>query len=125
MEPHDHKQIRIHPAAPVACGGCVSTDAGPACRSAYGVPCVAPALRGDDGQLRQALHSLRQVVDPEQGRNLIELQLVQSLRIEAGEAELTLTFPRGCGAARLLAEGAFQMLRNTLPDTDIYVRHAA
>lgn len=117
--------LRIHPVAASACGGCVSSDQGPTCRTAYGVPCAAPELQGDDDQLRNALLALRRVIDPEQGRNLIELQLVKSLRIADGEAELTVTFPRGCGAARLMAEDAFQMLRRTLPDTDVYVRHAA
>lgn len=118
-------RIQIHPVAPAACGGCVSSDAGPSCRTNYGVPCVAPELQGDDGQLLQALQSLRKVIDPEQGRNLIELQLVKSLRIADGEAELTVTFPQGCGAVRLMAEDAFHVLRRALPDTDIYVRHAA
>jgi metal-sulfur cluster biosynthetic enzyme len=71
------------------------------------------------------MDSLRQVCDPEGGRNLIELQLVQSLHVDRNEAELTVTFSRGCGSARLLAESAFQSLRGVLPDTDIYVRHAA
>ncbi len=113
----------IHPVADTACGGCVPTTQG--CGHALGAPCKVPRLSGDPLQLQRALASLRSVVDPEHGGNLVELQLVKSLRIEGGETELTVTFPRGCGAARLMAEDAFQALRRALPDTDIYVSHAA
>lgn len=117
--------IRIHPVAASACGGCVGSAQGPTCRSAFGAPCVAPQLSGDATLLHQAVDALRGVTNPEDGRNLIELQLLHALRIEDGEAELTVTFPRGCGAARLMAEDAFRVLRRALPDTDIYVGHAA
>lgn len=71
------------------------------------------------------MDSLRQVMDIERGLSLVDLQLVQALHVDDDEAELTVTFPRGCGSAQLLAEEAFQSLRDALPDTDIYVRHAA
>lgn len=86
---------------------------------------MAPHLTGHSELLRRAMDSLRHVLDPERGRSLVDLHLVQSLHIDNGEAELTVTFPRGCGSARLLAEEAFESLRGVLPDTDIYVRHAA
>lgn len=116
--------IPIHPASS-ACGGCVSTEGGAACRSHVGQPCLAPRLTGPHALLCQALEALRGVVDPESGRNLVDLQLVQALRIEGGEAELTLAFARGCGANRLMAEDAFQVLRRLLPDTDVYIGHAS
>jgi metal-sulfur cluster biosynthetic enzyme len=112
----------IHAVAATACGGCVPSPQG--CGKALGVPCAEPELRGEPLLLQRALAALRGVVEPEQGHNLVDLQLVQALRIEGGEAELTLTYPRGCGAARLMAEAAFQALRGALPDTDIYVGHA-
>ena len=40
------------------------------------------------------------------------------------EIELTLAFPRRCGASDVLADSAFQVLRDAWPDTDIYVMHA-
>ncbi|MDP1534398.1 MAG: iron-sulfur cluster assembly protein, partial [Rubrivivax sp.] len=64
------------------------------------------------------------VVDSGAGRSIVDLQLVKSLRIEGGEAELTVSFAPHCGPAMALAEQAFQTLRRALPDTDIYVRHA-
>lgn len=113
----------IHPVAGTACGGCIPSEQG--CGRALGVPCTTPRLSGDAAQLDRAMVSLRSVAHPEHGRNLVELHLVQSLRIEGGETELTVTFPRGCGAARLMAEDAFQALRMALPNTDVYVCHAA
>ena len=46
-------------------------------------------------------------------------------QLAPGEAELTVTFPAQCGSARVMAEGAFETLRRALPDTDVYVLHAA
>jgi metal-sulfur cluster biosynthetic enzyme len=111
-------------AAPGACGSCEPAGAG--CRRGLGgVPCLAPTLQGAADQIDRVMNSLRAVVDPDGGGSLVDLHLVQGLRIEDGEAELTVTFPRGCGSAKALAEDAFQALRRLLPDTDIYVRHAA
>jgi metal-sulfur cluster biosynthetic enzyme len=71
------------------------------------------------------LNSLREVVDPERGVSIVDLRLVKSLRIEPGEAELTVTFRPQCSSSRVMAEGAFERLRRALPDTDIYVLHTA
>ena len=129
-----HSLIRIHAAdsgehADVhACGGCDGAPADAACAAQADVfsrRCAAPQLQGDPALLQQALSALRGVRDPVQGGNLVGMQLVQALRVEGGEAELTLTYPHGCGAARLMAEDAFQVLRRVLPDTDVYVLHAA
>jgi len=130
------KPIWIHPAgaAPVdtgtaatACAGCVPDEGDPACGDVLGgKPCAAPLLAGRTETLQSALRSLRQVaVHADGSLNIVELQLVKSLRIDDGEAELTVTFPLRCGSARQLAEGAFQALRRVLPDTDVFVRHAA
>jgi len=50
--------------------------------------------------------------------------LVRSLRVQPGEVTLQLAVGRQCGG-RALAEAAFETLRGLLPDTDIYVTHAA
>ena len=63
-------------------------------------------------------------LDPiETAFGIVSLAWVKSLRIEGGEAELTVTFPPSCGAGQRLADAAFQALRGLLPDTDVYVRH--
>lgn len=108
-----------------ACGGCADAQRDRLCpASALGQPCAAPALQGAPEQIRLVMASLAKVIDADAGRSIVELQLVKALRIEAGEAELTVTFSPRCGNAKHLAEDAFQTLRRVLPDTDIYVRHA-
>ena len=98
---------------------------GPVCRSvALGEPCVAPALQGRAELLREVMEALNGVIEPASGRGIVELHLVKSLRIDNGEAELTVSFQPGCGSGREMAEHAFHTLRRLLPDTDIYVRHA-
>ena len=108
--------------APGACG---STGAAAACGSAplhqaFG----QPALVGEAGELARVMHALHGVPFATDGTDLVDAGQVRGLYIAGGEAELTLAFPRGCGALRLVAEQAFQVLRQVLPDTDIYVRHA-
>ena len=107
------------------CHACHSRAEGPACRTLVGERCASPEFHGEPALLSQVLDSLREVVDPERGGNIVDLRLVKSLRIAPGEAELVVTFPPQCGSARVMAEGAFETLRRTLPDTDVYVLHAA
>jgi metal-sulfur cluster biosynthetic enzyme len=132
---HSTTPFWIHPAdaAPAtavsttaACTGCAPDEGGQACHDVLGgLPCTAPRLAGPTDTLQRALHSLRQVaVGADGSRNIVDLQLVASLRIDEGEAELTVTFPLRCGNAMQVAESAFQALRHLLPDTDVYVRHA-
>lgn len=83
-----------------------------------------PALAGDAGELARVLRALHGVPFAADGADLVDAGQVRGLHIAGGEAELTLAFPRGCGALRVAAEQAFQVLRQVLPDTDIYVRHA-
>lgn len=112
---------------PAGCSGCLSSDSGPQCRShVTGEACAQPQLEGRQELITQVLHQLnREVVDPDAGRGIVDLQWVQSLRIQDGEAELTLSFAAVCGPAKELAESAFRTLRRLLPDTDVYVRHTA
>lgn len=115
-------------AAQGGCGACVHSAAGPVCHTAAEVPCGGPALSGPPEQLERVLHVLEQALgvgspQPE-APSLPARSLVHSLRLGDGEAELTLAVARRCGGA-LLADTAFQALRQLLPDTDIYVLHAA
>lgn len=124
MEP-TAARIPIHAEPQAAhCGGCGDAAAACAAIPAGGI-CPDPEMRGDPMLLRRAVDSLREVFDRAAGRNLVEMQLVKSLRVDDGEAELTLTFAPRCGSARALAEDAFFHLRRALPEVDVYVRHPA
>lgn len=108
------------------CGGCLPSDSGPQCRAhVNGEVCAHPRLAGRRELLQRVMQALnREVIDPDAGRGIVDLHWVQALRIEDGEAELTLGFTLGCGPAKQMSESAFQTLRRLLPDTDVYVRHA-
>jgi metal-sulfur cluster biosynthetic enzyme len=112
---------------PAGCGDCLSHDSGPRCKALVtGEACAHPDLAGEMDQVARVLQALDQDVrDPDSGRGIVGLQWVRSLHIEGDEAELTLNFAPTCGPAKDMAEAAFQTLRRTLPDTDVYVRHAA
>jgi hypothetical protein len=109
--------------AEAGCGGCLPADGGSVCAASFGRPCERPELRGDPALIARVLQALRQV--PDGAGNLVDGRHFSALRLHDGEAELVLTFPRGCGPNKLLAEDAFQVLRRELPDTDVYVLHAA
>jgi hypothetical protein len=109
--------------ATAGCGGCVPTTGGSVCVGQYGQACDMPELEGDPALLDRLLKALRAVADTE--GNLVDAHRFSALRLHDGEAELVLTFPRGCGSRKLLAEEAFQVLRRELPDTDVYVLHVA
>jgi metal-sulfur cluster biosynthetic enzyme len=115
------------PPARAGCGGCLSSAEGPQCRAhVTGEACAHPQLAGQNEVLAQLLQELnRTVVDPDAGRGIVDLQWVKALRVQDGEAELTLSFAAVCGPAKELSESAFQTLRRLLPDTDVYVRHEA
>jgi hypothetical protein len=49
---------------------------------------------------------------------------VRALHVQPGEVSLQLALDRSCGGATF-ADTAFQTLCRLLPDTDIYVTHAA
>jgi hypothetical protein len=85
-----------------------------------GNACAAPDLRGDAGELARVLQALRAVPDAMHGGNIVDAQQVLALHLMDGEAVLRLNFAAHCGAGRLMVEEAFQVLRQTLPDTDVY-----
>lgn len=102
------------------CGACHASAAGPVCRVEFGADCAAPDLHGPQDQVDRVMGALGNALasDGQDGR-----QLVRALRLDDGEAELTLAVQARCGGLEL-ADIAFQTLRSLLPDTDIYVRHA-
>jgi metal-sulfur cluster biosynthetic enzyme len=76
-----------------------------------------------DGLLR-TLDALRGVRDPGVGENIVDLGLIESLRLADGEAELRLVSPgASCPLSDLTADEAFRAIQRALPDTDIYVTH--
>lgn len=119
---HSDTTVWLHPAQ-AGCGGCEPSGDSTRCGSVDAPPCDAPALTGDPALIERVLGALRAVADAD--GNLVDAHRIGALRVRDGEVELTLAFPRGCGPARLLAEDAFHVLKQALPDTDVYVRHAA
>jgi hypothetical protein len=99
------------------CGSCLDSPAGPICPPPQ--PCGEPELVGPRAEIERLLAALEAGID---GALLSSVLL--SLRVEPGEVELRLAVPQRCGGAKL-ADSAFQTLRRVLPDTDIYVTHAA
>lgn len=110
--------------ADAGCDGCAPAAGNTSvCVTQYGRPCERPELHGHPALIARVLQALRRVADAE--GNLVDARRFSALRLGEGEAQLVLTFPRGCGANKLLAEEAFQVLRQELPDTDVYVLHAS
>lgn len=111
-----------HPATPespidTGCGGCVGDE--PAAADV-----TAPRLSGDPQLIERVFEALRQVREAQGGHSIVESGRVQGLDIGDGEATLTLRMGQGlCTDARRLAEEAFEALRQSLPDTDLYLRH--
>ena len=58
------------------------------------------------------------------GENIVDLGLIESLRLADGEVELRLVSPgASCPLSDLTADEAFRAIQGALPDTDIYVTH--
>jgi metal-sulfur cluster biosynthetic enzyme len=81
-------------------------------------------LEGPADALLRSLDALRRVRDPGVGASILELGLVESLRLSDGEAELRLVSPGAtCPLSDLTADEAFRAIQQALPDTDIYLTH--
>jgi metal-sulfur cluster biosynthetic enzyme len=79
-------------------------------------------LTGPADALLRSLDALRRVHDPALGASILELGLVESLRLSDGEAELCLVTPgASCPLSDLTADAAFRAIQQALPDTDIYL----
>jgi hypothetical protein len=92
-------------------------------RAAGPARCDDPLLEGEPLRVERVMRALRRV--PLDGANLVDAHLIRRLRVVPGEAELVLSFAPASAGERVAAENAFQALRRTLPDTDVYVAHAA
>lgn len=81
-------------------------------------------LEGPVEALLRSLDALRAVCDPGLGASIVELGLIESLRLRNGEAELRLVVPGAvCPLSDLTADDAFRAIQGALPDTDIYLSH--
>ena len=105
------------------CGACVhGDDSAAVCRAMLGQDCIAPQLSGPRDEIDRLMGALAQTLGFRvDGPDAMP---VAALRVEPGEVSLTLTVAPRCGGVSLAAL-AFDTLRGLLPDTDIYVRHAA
>ncbi len=89
-------------------------------------PPVAPEmlLSGPVDALLRTLDALRHVCDPAVGENIVDLGMIESLRLSDGEVELRLVSAgASCPLSDLTADDAFRAIQRALPDTDIYLTH--
>lgn len=83
-----------------------------------------PNLLGPACCVARVLAALREVQDPGVGENIVDLGLVEGLRLSRDEAELVLADTAdSCPLSDLLADGALRAMQQVLPDTDLFVRH--
>ncbi|WP_338414766.1 iron-sulfur cluster assembly protein [uncultured Sphaerotilus sp.] len=87
-------------------------------------PPVEPVWVGEPVLLDKVVHALRRVREAQGGPDIVSSGRVRSLEITPDEVVLTMHLGGGhCGSAQVLAELAFDVLREQLPDTDLYLRH--
>ena len=83
-----------------------------------------PVWVGEPALLDKVVQALRSVREAQGGPGIVSSGRVRSLEITPDEAVLTMHLGGGhCGSAQVLAELAFDVLREQLPDTDLYLRH--
>jgi metal-sulfur cluster biosynthetic enzyme len=87
-------------------------------------PAVEPRLEGPAETVQRILRGLQSVVDPAIGASIVDLHWIRSLTVGDGEADLTVTFAPRSPRERQLAEQSFAVMRQLLPDTDVFVHHA-
>jgi metal-sulfur cluster biosynthetic enzyme len=80
-------------------------------------------LLGPPCCVARVITALRGVCDPAVGENIVDLGLVECLRLTRDEAELVLADTSdACPLSDLLADGALRAMQQVLPDTDLFVR---
>jgi metal-sulfur cluster biosynthetic enzyme len=90
------------------------------------IPAAAQLLGSSPAELQRVIQTLRSVIDPMVDENIVELGLIETLRVTEDAIELTLaTTNADCPLSDLVADGIFRALQRTLPERDIYVCHAA
>ncbi|MFO1276055.1 MAG: iron-sulfur cluster assembly protein [Sphaerotilus natans] len=83
-----------------------------------------PRLSGDLPAATRVLQALRAVREQGEGPDIVSSGRVRAIEVGQDEAVLTLRLGGGrCGSAQVLAELAFDVMREQLPDLDLYLRH--
>ncbi|GKQ57424.1 iron-sulfur cluster assembly protein [Sphaerotilus sulfidivorans] len=89
-------------------------------------PPEPPRLGGDAAIAAQVLEALRTVRERGDGPDIVSSGRVHAIEVGPDEAVLTLRLGGGrCGSAQVLAELAFDVMRQQLAplDLDLYLRH--
>ncbi len=87
-------------------------------------PPEPPRLGGNAAIAAQVLEALRTVRERGDGPDIVSSGRVHAIEVGPDEAVLILRLGGGrCGSAQVLAELAFDVLREQLPDLDLYLRH--
>ncbi len=88
------------------------------------VPLPELRLEGPAPELLRAVDALRRVRDPRVGASVVDLGLVELLRVGDGEVELRLVNTRlDCPLSDLMATQALRALQRVLPEADFYLTH--
>ena len=106
---------------PRDCSACLQAPSLPLCQASALPASDPPRLSGSPDMLQRALQALLPRLGGHDGQ--LDGRLVRSLDARDGEVDLHLAVSRHCVGAELL-DDAFQALRRSLPDTDVYVHHA-
>ncbi len=81
-------------------------------------------LEGPSADLLRAVDALRTVRDPRLGASVMELGLIELLRVSDGEVELRLVSTAGdCPLSDLMATQAMRALQRVLPEADFFLTH--
>lgn len=106
-------------ASPPGCGACVSPQR--ACvHHPGGAEAPAPRLSGDPLRIEQLLARLAPQMDEVFGHPVSPGLWLASLSLSPGQAHLALAPNLACHAG-IVAERAFDAMRQVLPDTDLYI----
>ena len=120
------KILSIYPnVAPTGCGGCQQGKDTPNCQRVLDQATVAPQLSGPSDEIKRLMAALGARLGLTTDHDLpAGTGWLKALHVQPGEVSLQLALDRRCSGA-VLADAAFQTLCSLLPDTDIYVTHAA
>lgn len=120
------KTISIYPdIAPTGCGVCPQGKDTPNCQRVLDQAELVPQLSGPSDEVDRLMAALGiRLGFTTEGDLPAGAGWIRALHVQPGEVSLQLALDRSCGGATL-ADTAFQTLCSLLPDTDIYVTHAA